>query len=228
MAFGSMFMHGSFTNYGAFIDVLGMIFFFISLILKDLKIFGKLNEGHILKYLPYLIIIIRYSGRYLISNCNNINSIKDLKLFKLLVGLKITGEIRKYSKKSTNFQIYNLLWIWMSSFLFLIDEEDKVKTFLNNSKNFLKFKNILDAPWFLIFIYAFLIKKIKIKKQKNKKYLLIGLILIIISFYFQEGEFSKITVHNEKSLFQNHTIWHILSAISLYLIDKKYLRTNIA
>ena len=225
MAFGSIFMHGSFTRYGAFIDILGMISFFISYILKDLNIFGKFNNQLIIKYSPFIIIFIRYLGRYSISNFDTVNYLKDLKFFKLLIGLKVTGEIRKYSQDNY-FKVYNIIWIIISSYLFLYNNENKVNIFLENSINFITFKSIFDAPWFILIFYGNYINNIVIKKQKNTKYFLIGLILIIISFNFQEQEFTKVTAKNEKSLFQNHTLWHILSAISLYYIDK-YLYSNI-
>ena len=166
LAFGSLFMHGSFTRYGSFIDILGMISFFISYILKDLNIFGKFNNKYILKYSPFIIILIRYLGRYFISNYDTVNYLKDLKIFKLFVGIKITGEIRKYSN-SNNFYIYNFIWIIFSSYLFLYNQENKLNTFLNSSINFFKFKSFVDAPWFFIIIYSRYINDINIVKSAH-------------------------------------------------------------
>ena len=228
LADGSAFMHGSFTDYGGFIDVLGMIYYFFSFILKDLKKFGKLNNKDILKYLPYFMLIFRFFGRYLANNCYDITFLKNLKLFKILVGLKITGEIKKHL--NNNFLLNNSIWCIFASCFVLNNEENIIKSFLERTGNVISLSgNLLDTPWIIIFIYGLFINNVskeKAKSDKKKEKLIYGFIIIIIAFYFQEGEFNKETINNPESIFQYHALWHILSASGLWLIDK-YLLANL-
>ena len=199
---------------------------------KDLKKFGELNNSHLLKYLPYFMIIFRFFGRYLAINCADITFLKNLKLFKVLVGLKITGEIKKHL--NDNFLVNNTIWCIFSSFFILKNEENMLKSFLEKTGKVISlsgnlYKNLIDAPWIIIIIYGLFINRVSNKKAESneKKHRLIyGLIIIIIAFYFQEDELNGKTSNNPKSLFQYHALWHILSACGLWLIDT-YLNANL-
>ena len=227
LTFGSMFMHSSNTRYGGFIDVLGMIYIFVFFIIKDLIIFKKIKiTSKIIHILPIIFILIRLLSRKIFNEEEN--TLANLKLFYLLVGLKVTNEINKFSKNKNKFIICNLLWSLIALLVSLKYSAERYREnghFLTGAVKSI-YNRSVNAPWIIIFIYGLLLKNVKKTENKNKDKFIKGIIFIAVGLLFQENEFFKFKNSNKTSIFQYHSIWHILSAYGLYYIDS-YLFDNL-
>lgn len=231
LTFGSMFMHSSNTIYGGFIDVLGMIYIFVFFIIKDLIIFKKIKiTSKLIHILPIIFILIRLLSRKIFNEQEK--TLGNLKLFNLMVGLKVTNEIKKFTKNKNKFIIYNTLWSLIAVLISLKDSTERYKDFYNESKNFLidtdksLYNRSVNAPWIIIFIYGLLLQNVKKTENKNKDKFIKGIIFIAVGLLFQESEFFRFKNSSKTSIFQYHSIWHILSAYGLYYIDS-YLFDNL-
>uniref|UniRef100_A0A6C0EJL4 Post-GPI attachment to proteins factor 3 n=1 Tax=viral metagenome TaxID=1070528 RepID=A0A6C0EJL4_9ZZZZ len=238
MMYGSIFMHASNKHYGGFLDVLGMVYVFIFFIVKDLIIFGciKNPNGRFMKLLPLSMLLIRISARKISGGQN---SLGNLKLFRLMVGLKITNELKKYLN-GFNFDVVNLFWSLFSVSIALKGQGNIYDFFWKNTNDLLLsnglpngisngisnglsneislYNKVINAPWVVIAIYGLCIRNYSPQTQKNRYKFITGIIFIGVGLMFQESEFFSFR-NKPDSLLQLHGIWHILSSIGLYYMN---------
>ena len=144
------------------------------------------------------------------------------------MGLKVTNEINKFSKNKNKFIICNLLWSLIALLVSLKYSAERYREnghFLTGAVKSI-YNRSVNAPWIIIFIYGLLLKNVKKTENKNKDKFIKGIIFIAVGLLFQENEFFKFKNSNKTSIFQYHSIWHILSAYGLYYIDS-YLFDNL-
>lgn len=215
LVFGSMFMHGSKSEYGGFLDIIGMVYIFSFFIIKDLIILKQIKlNSRLLQILPIIMILIRLFSRHIF---NGKNTLADLKLFKLLIGLKIINELKKNIKNKTTFIIFSTVWNYI---VYIIQIENG---FYKDVDQLLYTNN----PCIIMFIYSLLLVKIPIKStQINRTKCVKGLVFIFMATLFQEKDFFNFTNPSGISIFQYHSIWHILSAYGLFYIDS-YIFDNL-
>ena len=215
LVFGSMFMHGSKSEYGGFLDIIGMVYVFSFYIIKDLIILKQIKlNSRLLEILPIIMILIRLFSRHIF---NGKNSLADLKLFKLLVGLKIINEFKKNIKNKNTFIICSTVWNYI---IYSVNVNNEFYKDTNQSL-------YTNNPCTIMFIYSLLLQTISIKvTQKNRTKCVKGIVFILIGALFQEKDFFNFTNPYEISIFQYHSLWHILSAYGLYYIDS-YLFDNL-
>ena len=148
---------------------------------------------------------------------NGKNSLADLKLFKLLIGLKIVNELKKNIKNKTTFIIFSTVWNYM---VYIIQKENG---FYKDTNQLLYTNN----PCIIMFIYSLLLLNIPIKSTpKNRTKCIKGLLFICMGTLFQEKDFFYFKNSSKTSIFQYHSVWHILSAYGLFYIDS-YLFDNL-
>ena len=229
IANGSFFMHGSNTNYGKYLDISGMIFYFILYNVKDLYIFGFVTNTYILN----ICVIFYYILRVLISKKvlenEEIKLLENIDFLKFIINFKIINEIKKLRILNYNLSIF--IWIILSTLIELKDEPFKIKEFKRRTcnilfKNYISFHSFIHVPWITGLVYSILINFIKVNEQVNPSYFFIGIFFLMIAFIFQEKEFFNYTCREKTNICQYHSLWHILSAIGLFFIDY-YLYINI-
>ena len=208
-------MHGSKSEYGGFLDIIGMVYIFSFFIIKDLIILKQIKlNSRLLQILPIIMILIRLFSRHIF---NGKNTLADLKLFKLLIGLKIINELKKNIKNKTTFIIFSTVWNYI---VYIIQIENG---FYKDVDQLLYTNN----PCIIMFIYSLLLVKIPIKStQINRTKCVKGLVFIFMATLFQEKDFFNFTNPSGISIFQYHSIWHILSAYGLFYIDS-YIFDNL-
>ena len=192
-----------------------MVYVFSFFIIKDLVILKQIKlNSRLLEILPIIMILIRLFSRLIF---NGKNSLADLKLFKLLIGLKVVNELKKNIINKTTFIIFSTVWIYI---VYIIQKENG---FYKDTNQLLYTNN----PCTIMFIYSLFLVNISIKStQKNKTKFIKGLVFIFMGTLFQESEFFNFKNSSKTSIFQYHSLWHILSAYGLFYIDS-YLFDNL-
>ena len=171
--------------------------------------------------------------------------------FDLLLSVKVIDEIVKLKNNNRNKSLpYFLIWF----FGFVYKSEQEKKNYLSWEYNIykkwkkLKKKKNINEPiiergtsnkfiiyskYIFQFVYfLYIVNVSKSKKQIKKTYLFISLPICLASL-FCYGEYTKCCrtkpckVKAAKSLFQMHTLWHILSGLGFYFYDGKYLLANV-
>lgn len=231
IANGSIFMHGSNTTYGKYLDISGMIFYFIFYIFKDFYIFGFFHRYT--SFLLYSFIFVYYIIRIIIGkqvyNNKKIKLLENLDFLKFIINFKIINEIKKIHILNYNFSI--VIWLIISTVIELKNQPDKFNEFKRRNYNFLFknticFESILSVPWITGLIYSIFINFFIISEQVYSYYFFIGIFLLMTAFIFQEKEFFNYTCKEKTNICQYHSLWHILSGTGLFFIDY-YLYLNI-
>lgn len=233
---GTLFQHGSCTRYGIDLDLIGMIAYFTSLILKDLVIIGIIDKKNKVFYatdifFQTILILISIPKYRELHEKKRKYRIKWKIIFYVVVGLKITSEIKKYTN-GKYFIFCNLLFL----VLYILEKKDPIKNLKKRITNLFKHNcntNVLNTlfklPWIFSIIFSFLIKNKKPRYLDGKKIFLRGIILIGIAFLFQEENtlvFKKKDLPKKNAILQFHALWHILVFMGLYSLDK-YALENI-
>ena len=204
-------MHGSNTNYGKYLDISGMIFYFSFYLVKDFYIFGIFTNSYILNF----FIIIYYYIRLIISkqvhNNKEIKLLENLDFLKFIINFKIINEIKKIPILNYNLSIF--FWLIISTVIELKNQPHKFKEFKRRTYNFLfkniiSFHSILSVPWITGLIYSILINFLVIPEQIYSYYFFIGIFLLMTAFIFQEKKFSIIPVR-KKLIFVNTILYGI-------------------
>lgn len=75
----------------------------------------------------------------------------------------------------------------------------------------------LDLFSMLLLLIIFVFKAYPFRKI-NKKYISISVLLFVIAFVFWIGDISRILCIPDNHILTGHGIWHILTAISIWLV----------
>jgi hypothetical protein len=233
---GTLFQHGSCTQYGIDVDYLGMIAYFISLILKDLFILKKVssNTFYVADIIFQIILLLISIPQYRrIHEEKPKYRIKWGRIFRIMVGLKITSEIKKHLNDK-QFMLGNLLFLA----IYIAGKKEPVKKFkkqvnklIENKYNIFNiFNTLIRLPYLFSLLFSFWIKNKKKPKQLHEiKTFMIGILCISVAFLFQEKnewalEYERLP--KENAILQFHALWHILAFLGLYYLDK-YALVNI-
>lgn len=233
---GTLFQHGSCTQYGVDVDYLGMIAYFTSLILKDLFILNKVstNAFHVTDIIFQIILLLISIPQYRrMHEEKSKYRIKWGRIFRIMVGLKITSEIKKHLNDK-HFMLGNLLFLA----IYIAGKKEPVKNFkkqvnklIENRYNIFNiFNTLIKLPYLFSLLFSFWIKNIKKPKQLHEiKTFIIGILCISVAFLFQEQ--NELALEDKKlpkqnAILQFHALWHILAFLGLYYLDK-YALVNI-
>ena len=252
LSFSSFFYHGSVTNYGLYLDYNSINLYLLNLICKDYYIMKYItNDKIISKYIPYIFLYIRLFFNPIIKKSKPYYSIiykYQSYMFDWLCSAKIINEIIKLNNNDTlNSFPYFIVWITVFIYKSKLEKQKIVKKkyklkqkwkYKNIKKNFLKnplylrgtdINYLIYSKYLFQIVYFYLVAtSSKSKHSIDTKNLKISVPILISSLLFY-GDYTRCCRGKSKLKLPIpfHTIWHILSGISFYYFDGKYLKSNV-
>jgi len=207
LGIGSMLMHGTNTDWGAWADNLSMIMYILLPWLINVREMGRWRIKNF--FIVYIIIVLIYAiSRWFWGSSLGIN----LDLFGLSIGLWVISELL--------FRFWSPRFRWISGFVGFIVAAIFGITPLEIFSN-------IDKYWWIILFWvpALFSVKMPTTRRKYTPWFFLGMFMYLLSFLIWIQGKANTPYCNPDSLIQLHGIWHLMTAFSTWCFFK-FFRTE--
>ena len=200
---GSMLMHGTNTEWGAWADNLSMIMYIILPWLFNIYAMSKWSINQFLY--TYISIVVIYSiWRWFTDFELGIN----FNLFGVSIGLWVISEV--------------LYWYWSPVFRLISGFVGFLVLMLFGTMPNEVFTNFNEYWWVILFWLPAILSKEKPKYSRSYKWFILGMISYLSAFAIWLTGVPDHASCSPDSVIQAHGIWHLLTALATYFFFLHY------
>jgi len=200
---GSMLMHGTNTEWGAWADNLSMIMYIILPWLFNIYAMSKWSINQFLY--TYISIVVIYSiWRWFTDFELGIN----FNLFGVSIGLWVISEV--------------LYWYWSPVFRLISGFVGFLVLMLFGTMPNEVFTNFNEYWWVILFWLPAILSKEKPKYSRTYKWFILGMISYLSAFAIWLTGVPDHASCSPDSVIQAHGIWHLLTALATYFFFLHY------